>query len=64
MGGARITASLIDAGFANEIHLLVHPLVLDAATSLFGSATRRRSVDLREARRLPKGLPSLTYAIH
>lgn len=63
MGGARITASLFDAGLVDELRLLVYPLVVGEGPSLFTPEIRRRNLDLREAQQLPKGLVRLVYRV-
>jgi dihydrofolate reductase len=63
MGGARITASLFDAGLVDELRLLVYPLVAGEGAPLFTAEVGRRNLDLLEARPLPKGLLSLVYAV-
>jgi dihydrofolate reductase len=61
IGGARTTASLIDAGLVDELRLIVYPLVAGEGKLLFGSTERRRELALREVRQLPGGLVSLVY---
>ncbi len=63
MGGARVIASLLDAGLVDEIRLLVHPLVAGEGPSLFPPEARRRDLILRDARALPKGLVFLVYDV-
>ena len=42
VGGARTTASLIDAGLVDELRLIVYPLVVGEGKALFATAERRR----------------------
>jgi len=63
MGGARVTASLIDAGLMDELRLIVYPLIAGAGKALFGTTERRHSLELRQARPLPEGRASLIYGI-
>jgi dihydrofolate reductase len=63
MGGARITASLIDAGLVDELRLIVYPLIAGEAKALFGTTERRHTLELRNVRQLPDGLVSLVYVI-
>ena len=63
MGGARIMASLFDAGLVDELRLLVYPLVVGEGPSLFTPAIRRRNLELREVQKLPKGLVRLVYGV-
>ena len=63
IGGARLTASLIDAGLVDEIRLIVHPLIAGPGKSLFATTERRRALDLRNVEQLKGGLLRLTYGI-
>lgn len=63
MGGARTTASLVDAGLVDEIRLIVYPLVAGEGPALFGTTERRRGLDLRKSEALGDGRLRLTYAI-
>jgi len=63
IGGARLTASLIDAGLVDEIRLIVHPLIAGPGKSLFATTERRRTLDLRNVEQLKGGLLRLTYGI-
>lgn len=38
VGGARITASLIDAGLVDELRLIIYPLIAGEAKTLFADA--------------------------
>jgi len=63
LGGARITASLIDAGLVDELRLIVYPLVAGPGKSLFATAQHRRQLDLRKVEQLDGGKIGLTYGI-
>jgi dihydrofolate reductase len=63
IGGARTTASLIDEGLVDELHLIVHPLLAGGSSSLFGATERRRKLELRMAQQLTDGRVSLIYGI-
>jgi len=63
MGGARVTASLIDAGVVDELRLIVYPLIAGEGKALFATIKRRHRVELRKARQLPDGRMSLVYGI-
>ncbi|MGH2588270.1 MAG: dihydrofolate reductase family protein [Dehalococcoidia bacterium] len=63
IGGARTTASLIDAGLVEELRLIVHPLVAGEGTALFSTAEHRRGLELQKVQQLPGGCVSLIYAI-
>ena len=63
MGGARVTASLIDAGLVDELRLLVCPLIAGGGKALFATTERRQKLELRQARPLPDGRANLIYGI-
>jgi dihydrofolate reductase len=63
MGGARTTASLIDAGLVDELRLIVYPLLVGEGKALFGTTRSRRRLDLRKLQQLPDGRISLVYSI-
>ena len=63
IGGARTTASLIDAGLVDELRLIVHPLIAGGGSSLFGAAEHRRSIELRKVQQLTDGRVSLIYGM-
>ncbi|HZF30051.1 MAG TPA: dihydrofolate reductase family protein [Gammaproteobacteria bacterium] len=63
LGGARTTASLIDAGLVDEIRLIVYPLIAGEGLALFGTTGRRRGLELRKCQPLSDGRVSLIYGI-
>jgi dihydrofolate reductase len=63
MGGARITASLIDAGLVDELRLIVYPLIAGEGKALFATTEHRRGLELQNVQQLQGGRVSLTYAI-
>jgi dihydrofolate reductase len=63
VGGAQTTASLIDAGFVDEIRFIVYPLIAGEGKPLFAAAERRRGLELRKVVQLRGGRLSLTYGI-
>lgn len=63
VGGARTTASLIDAGLVDELRLIVYPLVTGHGKALFKTSEQRRGLDLRKVQQLPDGRLSLVYGI-
>ena len=63
IGGARTTASLIDAGLVDELRLIVYPLVAGGGKALFAATERRRGLELREVEQLRGGRVSLVYGI-
>jgi dihydrofolate reductase len=63
MGGARITASLIDAGLVDELRLIVYPLIAGEGKALFATTSRRHRLELRKVQQLADGLVSMSYGI-
>jgi dihydrofolate reductase len=63
VGGARTTASLIDAGLVDELRLIVYPLIAGEGKALFATTERRRGLELRKVQQLPDGRLSLIYGI-
>lgn len=63
VGGARTTASLIDAGLVDELRLIVYPLIAGDGKSLFAISHNRRALELRKVQQLPDGRLSLNYGI-
>ncbi|MFZ1016597.1 MAG: dihydrofolate reductase family protein [Candidatus Cybelea sp.] len=61
-GGARTTASLIDAGLVDELRLIVYPVIAGAGKPLF-TGERRRELALREVRALGGGRAWLIYGL-
>jgi dihydrofolate reductase len=61
MGGARITASLIDAGLVDELRLIVYPLIAGEGKALFTTTKLRRGLELRKVQQLQGGRLSLIY---
>jgi len=63
MGGARLTASLIDAGLVDELRLIVYPVISGGGKALFATSEMRRNLDLQKVQQLPGGRVGLTYGI-
>ncbi|RWP47327.1 dihydrofolate reductase family protein [Mesorhizobium sp.] len=63
MGGARMTASLIDAGLVDELRLIVYPLLAGDGKALFATTQNRRGLELRKVGQLSDGRVSLVYGI-
>jgi dihydrofolate reductase len=62
IGGARTSASLIDAGLVDELRLIVYPLIAGEGKALFATSARR-PLELRKAQELSGGRVSLIYEI-
>jgi dihydrofolate reductase len=63
VGGARTTASLIDAGLVDELRLIAYPLIVGDGKALFATTERRRGLELRKVQQLQGGRVSLIYGI-
>jgi len=63
VGGARTTASLIDAWLVDELRLIVYPLIAGQGKALFAITESRRGLELRKVQQLPDGRVSLIYGI-
>lgn len=63
IGGARTTASLINAGLADELRLIVYPLFANEGKALFALTEHRRALELRKVQQLQGGRVSLIYGI-
>jgi dihydrofolate reductase len=63
VGGARTTASLIDAGLVDELRLIVYPLIAGEGKALFATTERRHGLELRKLQQLQGGCVSLSYGI-
>jgi dihydrofolate reductase len=63
MGGARITASLIDAGLVDELRIIAYPLIAGEGRALFATPAHRRGLELRDVRQLEGGRLSLSYGL-
>lgn len=63
IGGARTTASLIDAKLVDELRLIVYPLMAGDGKSLFATMEGRRGLALQKVQQLPGGRVSLNYGI-
>jgi dihydrofolate reductase len=63
VGGARTTASLIDAGLVDELRLIVYPLIVGEGKALFATTESRHGLELSNVQQLPDGRVSLIYKI-
>jgi dihydrofolate reductase len=63
IGGARTTASLIDAGLVDELRLIMYPLIVGEGKALFATTRSRRGLELRKVQELKEGRLSLVYGI-
>ncbi len=63
VGGARTTASLIDAGLVDELRLIVYPLIAGEGKALFATTEHRRGLELQNVQQLQGGRISVIYGI-
>ena len=63
VGGARTTASLIEAGLVDELRLIVYPLIAGEGKALFATMGERRGLELQKVQQLQGGRLSLLYGI-
>jgi dihydrofolate reductase len=63
IGGARTTASLLDAGLVDELRLIVYPLIAGDGKPLFTATERRRGLELRKVQQLSDGRVTMTYGL-
>jgi len=63
VGGARTTASLIEAGLVDELQLIVYPVIAGGRNTLFAATENRRGLELRKVQQLDAGRVSLSYGI-
>jgi dihydrofolate reductase len=59
--GARLATTFLNLDLVDELHLMVHPVVLGGGPSLFGDVSRRLELELVEARRFECGVVLLRY---
>jgi len=62
MGGAMLTASLIDAGLVDEFHVISYPLLAGPGKALFGGLVHRHQLRLLGLRDLGAGRLRMSYA--
>ncbi len=63
VGGAKATASLINAGLVDELRMIVYPLIAGEGKPLFAATERQRDLELKSVRELSEGRVSLVYAV-
>jgi len=63
MGGARMVASLLDAGLLDELRLLVYPLIAGPGKALFATIAKRHNLKLVSTKPLQDGLVSVVYRV-
>lgn len=63
MGGATLSASLIDAGLVDEVHFITYPLLAGPGAALFQQIERRHKLQMLDIRPLSDGRFSTSYAM-
>jgi len=61
VGGARLTAGLIEAGLVDQIRLILHPLIAGEGQRLFAESARR-TLRLLDSRAIDGSRVMLSYA--
>ncbi|CAN5573659.1 dihydrofolate reductase family protein [soil metagenome] len=62
-GSATLVRSLLHHGLLDELHLLVHPIVVGRGKHLFPDGTETMPLKLVDSRTLSTGVLALTYAL-
>jgi dihydrofolate reductase len=60
-GSGALVASLLHEGLLDELHLLVHPILVGKGKRLFATEDEPRGLQLVNSKTLPHGVLSLTY---
>jgi dihydrofolate reductase len=63
VGGAETISRLLDEGLINELRLTLHPLIAGEGKLLFEKVSRRRPLELTDARPTGQGTVSLRYRV-
>jgi len=63
VGGAKTTASLIDADLVDELRMIVYPLIACQGKPLFSAIERQIGLELKSVQQLSEGRVSLMYAV-
>jgi dihydrofolate reductase len=60
-GSRQLAQALIDKGLADELRLMVFPVVLGAGKRLFGDTSEKQDLELAESRTVGDGVAILVY---
>ncbi len=63
VGGPTLITSLLDAGLLDELHLIVHPLLVGAGQGIAEDLAHRHDLELAAAEPTPAGRVNLTYRV-
>jgi dihydrofolate reductase len=61
VGGPTFLTSLINEGLLDELHLIVHPVIVGNGTALFAGLDERRTLELSSAETTASGRLHVTY---
>jgi dihydrofolate reductase len=61
VGGPALLTSLINEGLLDELHLIVHPVIVGGGTALFAGLDGRRTLELVSSEPTGSGRLHLTY---
>ena len=61
VGGPTLLTSLINEGLLDELHLIVHPVIVGNGVALFSGLDEHRTVELVSAERTATGRTHLAY---
>jgi len=62
-GSSTLTSTLLELGLADEIMLIVYPVLLGTGKRFFAQGTPPRSFELISANALPSGIVASTYKV-
>ena len=63
MGGARVTAGLIDQGLVDELRLILYPLIVGEGMPLFATIERRIGLELKSVETISEDRLSCVYRL-
>jgi dihydrofolate reductase len=63
VGGPALLTSLVNEGLLDELHLIVHPVIVGSGTTLFGGLVERRTLVLASAEPMGSGRLHVTYRL-
>jgi dihydrofolate reductase len=62
-GSSTLTSTLLDHGLADEVVLIVYPVLLGTGKRFFAEGTPARSFDLASSKAMPSGIILSTYKV-
>jgi dihydrofolate reductase len=64
VGGPALLTSLINEGLLDELHLIVHPVILGSGATLFAGLDQPRTLELLSAEPRASGRIHMRYRVH